>query len=363
MSDLNWKAILDQLKISSEQRAEFENKGLKLGQITYQEKGHFIVHIGWSEAIRAKPRGRLTYEAQAVELPCVGDWVWVTQFNQGLEFIEAIAPRKSTLVRKAAGEGLQAQVMASNVTHVLILSSLNQELNHNRIERYVTLAFESGAKPIIVLTKADLLLNEIVKLELANQVRNRFAGISVLIHGLSSTDDIENFRSGLELSNLIVLLGSSGVGKSTLTNFLVEEDIQKTQDIRESDSKGRHTTTARHLIYCQAGFGVIDTPGMRELSLHQNEEGLTQNFKDIEELSLQCKFSNCSHLNEKDCAVRTAIKNLLLTQERFDHYLKLKTEGQILSSKKNSVQAKDAKTRSRKDRVNQNNRLRSKNKY
>lgn len=363
MTAPEWKENLKHLKISLEHLNFAQEQSLILGQITHQEKGHFFVHTDWNRVVKAKPRGRLTYKAHAVDLPCVGDWVYLTQLNEGIEFIELIIPRTSTLLRKAAGEGMQAQLMAANISHVLVVSSFNMELNLNRIDRYVTLAYESQATPVIVMTKSDLLGDESAIEDILAELMARFPQVEILVTGRNHLEALYRFRDRLTIGDLLVLLGSSGVGKSTLTNFIVGRDAQKTQEIREGDSKGRHTTTARHLLYTDEGFGVIDTPGMRELSLHESEVGMSYNFQDIEELALKCKFSNCTHVNEPHCAVIAGLRSGEIPQEKFDSYSKLKGESNLLTEKKNSVRAKDQKKKSRLDKDNQINRLKSKNKY
>lgn len=267
----------------------------------------------------------------------VGDWVEVTIAADGDSMIEAIRPRKSILKRAdqsghAIGyvKTMQEQVMVANFDYVFILTSLNEDYSLNRIARYVSVTLEGGGIPVVILTKADLCpdVSPFLKEVEALSEKVRVHAISTLTgFGLETLQGY--FRQGVT----IALLGSSGVGKSTLMNRLLGKEIMKTSAIREKDGKGRHTTTARQLFY-QDGITLIDTPGMRELGLVDAERGVSDTFSDIEELAAQCRFRDCSHGKEPGCAIQRALKNGELDKKRWQLYQSLMGESQKNADKK-----------------------------
>ncbi|MDI6800334.1 MAG: ribosome small subunit-dependent GTPase A, partial [Actinomycetota bacterium] len=293
-------------------------------RIIRENLGEYIA-LGEDGEITAKLLGRLRYQAvDKSELPSVGDWVAAkVAKDQGRATIHALLPRKSAFIRKAAGKELEDQVVAANVETVFIVMGLDQNFNLRRIERYLSLAFESGATPVILLNKADLCedLDERV-----SEVEAVVLGVEV--HPLSATKNI-----GLEVLDryiapglTVAFLGSSGVGKSTIINTLLGSDRLKTAEVILEGSRGRHTTTFRELILLPSGGMVIDTPGMREIQVTGDEEGLKQVFGDILELAQRCKFNDCSHEAEIGCAVKQAVSDGQLLEERLESYLKLKKE-------------------------------------
>lgn len=261
------------------------------------------------------------------EFPVVGDLV---SLNETKDIIVGIEPRKTKLSRKVAGAEIIEQVLASNLDYIFIVSSLNHDFNIARLERYLTMAYESGAKPVFILTKADI--GEDVE-EKINELENISFGTT--IHTVSVIDDesLIPIKKYFEEKNIITLVGSSGVGKSSLINKLLGKEVLDTGAIREDDAKGRHTTSHRELFYLDKG-AIIDTPGMRELQFWGGDLG--SSFEDVEELFTKCKFSNCTHESEPGCAVKNAIKIGELSEDRFNRYKKLQKELRFIENKKNT---------------------------
>ncbi|MFT8321254.1 MAG: ribosome small subunit-dependent GTPase A [Bacillus sp. (in: firmicutes)] len=275
--------------------------------------------------------GKFAYTANTREdYPAVGDWVVLLPRElEGKGTIIAVLPRKSKFSRKVAGTNTEEQIVATNVDTVLLVNSLNEDLNSRRIERYLTLTWESGANPVIVLTKADL--SESVE-EAISLVESVAFGIPIIPVSVVEESGFEELNKLLLPGKTFALLGSSGVGKSTLINYLVGYKKQEVQDIR-SDDKGKHTTTHREMILLQNGCILIDTPGMRELQLWNSESGLSDSFSDIESLAANCKFRDCTHTGEKGCAVAIAMENGDLLKERLISYQKLLKELAFLERK------------------------------
>ena len=236
--------------------------------------------------------------------------------------IHAVLPRRSHFSRKVAGDEVEEQVLAANVDVVFLVSSLNEEFNVRRLERYLTTAYASGSRPVVVLTKSDIAEDAAEYIAEAESVAT-----GVPVHAVSNVtgEGIEEVRAHLSAGITAVLLGSSGVGKSTLVNSLIGEDRQAVKEIR-ADGRGRHTTTYRELIVLSEGGVIIDTPGIRELQLWDVEDGLEQTFEDIAALAGSCRFGDCSHDSEPGCAVKGAIEGGTLPKERFESYEKLQGE-------------------------------------
>jgi ribosome biogenesis GTPase len=254
--------------------------------------------------------------------PAAGDWVLLDG-----EKVHAILPRRSAFVRGDPMEGtaLGPQAVAANIDIVLVLQSLATGLNSRRLERELVLAYESGATPVVVLTKADLVDAAVVDSE-SELAAEATPGVTVLVVSSSTGQGIDDIRALTHDNRTVALIGASGVGKSTLVNHLVGADVQETGAVRGSDQRGRHTTTARELVLIPGGGVLIDTPGLRAVSLWEGDEGLSRAFADVEELAAQCRFSNCSHTLEPGCAVRAAMERGELDPARFEHYLRLDAE-------------------------------------
>ncbi len=280
----------------------------------------------------AKISGRLEHHAtSAAHLPAVGDWVVVKPGQDGAKAtIQTILPRHSKFSRKTPGKITDEQIIAANIDSVWVVSSLDANLNPARLERYVTLVWESGASPVIILAKADLTVESDA---IIADLMQRVAGVPIHAVSALSATGMTELSQYLTPGRTIALLGSSGVGKSTLINHLAGKELLRTASVREKDGKGRHTTTHRELVLLPSGGLLLDTPGMRELQLWGAEDVLDKGFSDIEAIATSCRFNDCTHESEPGCAVRDAVESGELSQERMGNFKKLRQELQHLERK------------------------------
>ena len=268
---------------------------------------------------------------EGADWPAVGDWVAVDLRNQGAATtIHEVLPRRSQFVRKMAGKKIAEQVIAANVDLALLVSALDRDFNLRRVERYLAQCWESGAKPAIVLNKADACEETQEKLQEMERVA---MGAPVCVISAKTGRGFDELEKQLARGKTIVLLGSSGVGKSTILNRLMGHVVQEVQEVREADSRGRHTTTARQIFVLPGGALLLDTPGLRELQLWDAGEGISQTFSDMETLAAQCRFADCGHEVEPGCAVQAAIAAGTVDRERFENWRKLQREMEFLQRK------------------------------
>jgi ribosome biogenesis GTPase len=302
----------------------FAREGLVAARVAVEHRTKYGLYTERGEA-EAALTGRARHEAEARrDRPAVGDWVAMAAPPLGgAGAIHAVLPRVSAFTRKVAGRQHEEQVVAANIDVAFLVTSLNAELNPRRLERYLTLAWKSGARPVVVLTKADLCEDPAA---LVREIEAVAVGVSVLLTSAKSGLGIEELRGLLADHKTGTLLGSSGIGKSTLMNALVGWERQDTGKIRDADDRGRHTTTRRELVRMPGGGLLIDTPGMRELQLSEAGDGLLATFDDIAELARGCAFRDCGHGPEPDCAVRNAVTAGRLLAERLESFHKLVRE-------------------------------------
>lgn len=303
---------------------EYSKKGYIAGRVVAAYMHIYRVCTEYGE-LTAEVSGKLRFEASvSKDYPAIGDWVVLNpRIEEMAGIIHEILPRKSKFSRTTADRTGREQIVAANIDRVFIVNSLNSNFNLRRIERYLTLAWESGATPVIILSKADLCSDVEEKY---NQVQEIAFGVPVHTVSSVSKEGIEELNKYLIEGETVVLLGSSGVGKSTLINELTGEQIQKIQEISRIEDKGKHTTTSRELIILKSGAMLIDTPGMRELHLWEGEDGIGEVFSDIEEIAAGCRFKNCTHENEPGCAVKQAINDGVLDRARLVNYNKMQLE-------------------------------------
>lgn len=298
----------------------------EVARVVSVHKDSCMVRKG-DDDIFAELSGKLTYSARsAADLPTIGDWVYVDFYDDETHaIIHDVFPRKTIIRRKTAGKSIDNQLIASNVDVAFIIQSVDYNFNLGRLERYLVMINESNITPIILLSKCDLKSQEELS-DMMESVNEIAPGITVIPFSSESGVNIEAIKETLLSGHTYCLLGSSGVGKTTLLNNIVGEGLYETKTVSKKDSKGRHTTTSRELIRLDCGAMLIDTPGMRELGNIFVDAGLDETFSEIIELSMNCKFSNCTHTKEKGCAILSAINTGGLSEKRYKNYIKMKNE-------------------------------------
>lgn len=314
-----------------------QDNGLEPARVLSQEKGFYRIVTDKGEKM-AEISGKFRFQTTvSSEYPAVGDFVFVNWNESGdSAIIESLLPRKSAFVRKAAGEPQKEQVVAAHIDTVFLCMALNNDFNLRRLERYISIAWDSGAMPVVVLTKSDLHDDLDNKL---SEISSVTIGVDVLVTTSVEENGYKELLPFLSEGKTVAFIGSSGVGKSTLINRLLGQEYLKTNGLR-NDDKGRHTTTRRELFLLPSGGMVIDTPGMRELGMWDNDTGIERTFADIEELAAQCKFRNCTHTSEPGCAIRRALELGELQTDRWQSYQKLKAENDYMEDKESYLIAK-----------------------
>ncbi len=312
--------------------SEIETKETFPARVAEVHKDHYVLFSDEGE-LRAEVSGKFRYNAiTASDYPVVGDWVISRMKPEGgAAIIEGVLPRNSKFSRKVAGTKTDEQVLIANIDIVFLVTGLDNDYSLRRIERYLTIVWDSNVKPVIVLNKTDL----------CPELKERIAEVKAIssgvpIHALSALKPggVKGFRKYIKKGCTTALLGSSGVGKSTIINSLLGEERQKVGPVKEGDDTGRHITSYRELIFLPGGGMIIDNPGMRELQMWTGEDSLDETFNDIKEFAYNCKFKDCKHMEEPGCAVKEALEKGELEEKRFQVYLKLKKELNYLATRK-----------------------------
>lgn len=317
LDHLGWTAALAAAHV------QYAANGHEPARVVAEDRGSYQV-VGRGGEQRAAVTGRFRFEADddPAAFPAVGDWVAVEAGMAGDTVIHAVLPRRTALVRQASGKRTAAQVVGANLDVVFIVASLNADLNLRRLERYVAAAWESGAEPVVLLSKADLGADIDAALLAVGRVA---AGAEIVVVSAFDGRGVEEVRARIGAGRTVAFVGSSGVGKSTLLNRLAGDEVALVNVIREDDARGRHTTTRRQLHLLPEGGLVLDTPGMRELSVWDGD-GVEQSFGDIDVIVRSCRFSNCNHNGEPGCAIAAALADGSLDRDRHESWRKLERE-------------------------------------
>jgi ribosome biogenesis GTPase len=321
--------------------ADHARAGQIPGRVVVQQRDGYLVATNEGD-LRAKAAGALFHEAGEGDHPAVGDWVALSlNPTERTATIHAVLPRRTIFVRRAADSLRKIQVIAANIDVAFVVTSLNADLNPRRIERYLAAAWQSGARPVVVLTKSDLSSNA---QEQAGEIAALAAGCPVLVVSAREGAGLDALLAHVGRGETCVLIGSSGVGKSTLVNAFLGEDRMATHAIRETDDHGRHTTSHRELVLLPGGGLILDTPGIREVGLIDADDGVSVVFDDIERLAQDCRFNNCGHASEPGCAVRAALEGGTLDPARWANFQKLGLELAAVEAKAERL-AHDAERR------------------
>jgi ribosome biogenesis GTPase len=319
LADLGYHDDMEQF------RKELRPDGYIMGRIVAEHRERYMVQTEDGE-LEAEVLGQLRFSTRdRLEFPAVGDWVAVSVYNESDAIIHAIYPRRNTLQRQAVGKFGEKQVVAANIDGALIVQGVDRDFNLNRLERYLAISRDSHIEPVIVLSKID----QVDRQELAsrfNMISKRISGIRVIAISNITGEGLEELFQLIEKGKTFCLLGSSGVGKSTLINRLAGRELMNTGAVSEHTKKGRHVTSRREMVILEKGGILIDNPGMREIGLTDNGDGLVTVFDQIEELSRECRYSDCRHQHENGCAVTAALENGDLDRDAYENYLKMQRE-------------------------------------
>jgi len=334
LADLGFNAHYEKL------RNEQKLNDFEIGRIIAEHKERYVVGTEKGE-LEAEITGNLRFSAKSREdFPAVGDWVAMSIFDGGFSVIHRILPRTSLISRQAVGKHGEIQIIATNIDFAFLVQAIDRDFNINRLERYLTICYAAKVDPVIVLTKTDLIAQQKLE-EIIENIKGRIKNIPVFAISNQSLDGYEALKSIIEKGKTYCLLGSSGVGKSSLLNNLSGRNIMKTDAISSSTHKGRHITSHRELIVLESGGILIDNPGMREVGIVDATDGLETTFDEIARLSNFCKFKDCTHTTESGCAVIEAVENGELDTKNYQNFLKMEREKEHFEQSLSEKRKKD----------------------
>jgi ribosome biogenesis GTPase len=325
LEDLGYSEALEESRLA-QQLASFG-----VGRVISEHKERYRVRNEKGE-FEAEVVGNLRFTARGrSDFPAVGDWVAISEYEENKVLIHAIFPRRTVIEREAVGKQGEKQMIATNIDSAFIVQAVDRDFNINRIERYLTICYASGVKPVIILTKTDLIAKAQLE-DILSSVKERVSEVPIIPISNETLAGHEALKNHIEKGLTYCLLGSSGVGKSTLMNHLSGRDLMQTGSISESTNKGRHVTSHRELIVLDSGGIIIDNPGMREVGIADASAGLDTTFEMIVSLSGQCRFHDCTHVHESGCAIREAVENGEIDQASYENYLRMEREKQHFES-------------------------------
>jgi ribosome biogenesis GTPase len=331
-----------------EEITDQSNEGFTIGRVTREDRERYIVTTGEND-YDCEITGNLRFTASSrSDFPAVGDWVLINPYDSGMAIIYKVLPRKTVLERQAVGKAGEKQIISANIDTALIIQSIDNNFNLNRLERYLTICYSSNIEPVLVLSKTDLATEEEIASAIS-QLEGRDKKIKTIQLSNTKVNGLDQILNFLQKGKTYSLVGSSGVGKSTLINNLLKKNVLKTGEISQSTNKGKHVTTHRELFVLDNGSIIIDTPGMKELGMTESQEGIKTTFDDIYNLSLKCKFPDCTHTREAGCAVLEAVENGSVDRAALENFRKMQKEQQRFQTtiaekhKKDKMFGKEAK--------------------
>ncbi|QQS36208.1 MAG: ribosome small subunit-dependent GTPase A [Ignavibacteriales bacterium] len=310
-----------------------KESGFSKARVITENKERYIIHNG-TEELQAEVSGKLIYSSDSPsDFPKVGDWVTTIEYEEEKKaIIHSVLNRRSKFSRSVPGSKSMEQIIAANLDFIFIVQALDSNFNINRLQRYIVMAESGNVTPMVILNKSDLVENED---EFISLIHKHHPDVDVTAISASTGKGLQNLLSKLVKSKTYALVGSSGVGKSTIINNILGSNVQSVSEIRIKDNRGKHTTTRRELFIIPTGAILIDTPGMREFGLTEAQDGLQSTFSEIEKLSVNCRYSDCTHTVEKGCAVLDAVERGIISEKYFQNYLKLLKENEYHETKGN----------------------------
>lgn len=334
LSNLGYTQQLEDFRLA-QKLTDFE-----VGRVITEHRERYIVKTAEHE-LEAEVSGNLRFSARSREdFPAVGDWVCITTYETDFSIIHHVLPRRSVLARQAVGRHGEVQIIATNIDFAFLVQAMDRDFNINRLERYLSICNSAKVSPIIVLTKTDLIAQHEITNHIAS-IQQRIKNIPVVALSNLTTEGVETLQSFLQAGKTYCLLGSSGVGKSSLLNNLCGKSRMKTDAISTNTNKGRHITTHRELIVLENGALLIDNPGMREVGIADTANGVETTFNTIFSLAQNCKFADCSHTNEVGCRILEALQNGDIDQDSYNNYQKMEREKAYFESSHAELRKKD----------------------